>query len=92
MPIFIKRNRLIYFAHIPKTAGTSIYHSFASSGWSIFNVTAYKSPTSTYSSLKKLYSIDCSKLLVIMSLILIPCNMHLPFFGLDGLIMTNHLP
>lgn len=38
MPIFEKNGRRVYFAHIPKTAGTSIYLAFAASGWSIYNL------------------------------------------------------
>lgn len=38
MPIFTKNTRRIYFAHIPKTAGSAICLAFLRSGWSIANV------------------------------------------------------
>lgn len=38
MPIFTKSTRRVYFAHIPKTAGSAICLAFLRSGWSIANV------------------------------------------------------
>lgn len=64
MPIFIKNNYSIYFSHIPKTAGSSIYVAFAESGWSIFNVQKRLSPDSTYSILSNRFGIDSSKSLI----------------------------
>lgn len=40
MPIFERDGRRVYFAHIPKTAGTSLYLAFATSGWTIRNLKA----------------------------------------------------
>lgn len=38
MPIFLKEDRSVYFAHIPKTAGSATYILFLKNGWSIANV------------------------------------------------------
>lgn len=38
MPIFTKDGQRIYFAHIPKTAGSALYLTFLANGWSIANV------------------------------------------------------
>lgn len=38
MPIFEKNNKLVYFAHCPKTAGSAVYFLFLRDGWSIYNV------------------------------------------------------
>lgn len=39
MPIFEKDGQRVYFAHIPKTAGSAVYLMFLRSGWAISNVT-----------------------------------------------------
>lgn len=39
MPIFEKNNQRVYFAHIPKSAGSSVYVLFARNGWTIKNLT-----------------------------------------------------
>ena len=38
MPIFTKDDQRVYFAHIPKTAGSAIYILFLRNGWSLSNV------------------------------------------------------
>lgn len=38
MPIFRKDGQRIYFAHVPKAAGTSVYVLFLRNGWSVANV------------------------------------------------------
>ncbi|MBV1896866.1 MAG: hypothetical protein KUG70_10425 [Rhodobacteraceae bacterium] len=38
MPIFTKDDQRVYFAHIPKTAGSAIYVLFLRNGWSLSNV------------------------------------------------------
>jgi hypothetical protein len=38
MPIFSKAGERVYFAHIPKTAGSAIYLLFLRNGWSLANV------------------------------------------------------
>lgn len=38
MPIFTKDGQRLYFAHIPKTAGSALYLTFLANGWSISNV------------------------------------------------------
>lgn len=38
MPIFTRGNERVYFAHIPKTAGSAIYILFLRNGWSLSNV------------------------------------------------------
>jgi hypothetical protein len=38
MPIFEKNSQRVYFAHIPKTAGVTIYYAFVGSGWNILNL------------------------------------------------------
>ncbi|WP_460274219.1 sulfotransferase family protein [Celeribacter sp. ULVN23_4] len=38
MPIFTRGDERIYFAHIPKTAGSAIYVLFLRNGWSLSNV------------------------------------------------------
>ena len=38
MPIFEKNGERIYFAHIPKTAGSYVYILFAQNGWTIKNL------------------------------------------------------
>ncbi len=40
MPIFRKDGRRLYFAHVPKAAGTSVYVLFLRNGWTVANVTA----------------------------------------------------
>lgn len=52
MPIFEKNGCRIYFAHIPKTGGTSLYLAFAASGWTILNLTEAQDPRSTFTALK----------------------------------------
>jgi len=44
MPIFTKNTRRVYFAHIPKTAGSAICLAFLRSGWSIANVDTRNRP------------------------------------------------
>lgn len=61
MPLFIKNNKLIYFCHIPKNAGSSIYLAFAQAGWSIFNIQKRFSSDSTYMTLLSKFGIDASK-------------------------------
>jgi hypothetical protein len=53
MPIFKKNNKTIYFAHIPKTAGTSVYSLFVESGWKIGNIRRSENPNSSFQKLKK---------------------------------------
>lgn len=38
MPVFEKDDRRVYFAHIPKAAGTSVYVLFARNNWKIANL------------------------------------------------------
>ena len=52
MPIFEKNNKRVYFAHIPKTAGTTVYHAFVQSGWKIGNIRHSSNPNSSYQKLK----------------------------------------
>jgi hypothetical protein len=35
MPFFEKQNKMLFFSHIPKTAGTSIYHFFKTNGYNV---------------------------------------------------------
>jgi len=52
MPIFTKNDQRIYFAHIPKTAGTSIYLLFVRNGWAVSNLSPADYPGSTSEMLK----------------------------------------
>lgn len=38
MPIFTKNDRRVYFAHIPKTAGSAVYLMFLGAGWHVSNL------------------------------------------------------
>jgi hypothetical protein len=38
MPIFLGHGQRIYFAHVPKAAGTSVYVLFLRNGWRVANV------------------------------------------------------
>lgn len=57
MPILVKNDRQIYFAHIPKTAGTSIYLAFAAAGWTIENLSQNRAAQSAFSLLRDSYGI-----------------------------------
>ena len=52
MPILKKNNKTIYFAHIPKTAGTSVYSLFVELGWKIGNIRRSENPNSSFQKLK----------------------------------------
>ena len=58
MPIFTKDSKQIYFAHIPKTAGTTIYMLFAENGWLIKNLAMNAGPDTSFELLKKNYGIQ----------------------------------
>lgn len=58
MPIFEKNKRRIYFAHIPKTAGTTVYYAFAHAGWRIGNIRKSDNPKSTYQMMKAEFGSD----------------------------------
>ena len=45
MPILEKHGQRVLFAHIPKTAGTSIYLAFAAAGWRILNLSENPEPS-----------------------------------------------
>lgn len=47
MPIFRKNGKKVYFAHIPKTAGTSLYLWFLGNGWQISNLGTTRGPLGT---------------------------------------------
>ena len=57
MPIFEKSGRRIYFAHITKSGGTSIYSAFAESGWTVKNLSKSRDPRTAFANLKKRYGI-----------------------------------
>lgn len=52
MPIFEKGDKRLYFAHIPKTAGTTVYYAFARAGWRIGKIRQSDNPNSTYQLMK----------------------------------------
>lgn len=58
MPIFRKNGKSVFFAHIPKTAGTSIYVLFLRNGWSLSNFTPSVFPGSTFERLKSEFGIE----------------------------------
>lgn len=58
MPILEKDGRRVYFAHVPKAGGTSIYCAFAQSGWRISNITKRDSPHTAFQILRSQYNVD----------------------------------
>lgn len=58
MPIFEKSEKRIYFAHIPKTGGTSIYSAFVEAGWVVKNLYESPDPRSTFATLKARYGVN----------------------------------
>lgn len=58
MPIFEKGRRRIYYAHIPKTGGTSIYSAFVGSGWTIKNLSEWNDPRSAFCILSERFGIS----------------------------------
>lgn len=57
MPIFEKDGKRIYFAHVPKAGGTSIYCAFAQSGWRIYNITKRDAPHTAFQILTSQYEV-----------------------------------
>lgn len=52
MPVFEKGDRRIYFAHIPKSAGTTVYYAFVKAGWRIGKIRQSEDSKSTYQLMK----------------------------------------
>lgn len=58
MPIFEKDGRRVYFAHIPKSGGSSIYSAFVGSGWTVKNLSTWRDPRSVFSNLQKRFGVE----------------------------------